>query len=150
VAIGSAAGYSTQGIGAVAIGLLSGNLTQGTGSIAIGEQAGYTNQGTGAIAIGPFAGRTSQGADSIIIGRSLAGTNPAPAGTISIGARNVFNEFDGVICLGNDIFAANDNVFHLGSATSPLQESLAAGALAKYMFINYNGGSYKIPLYFGI
>ena len=66
VALGMGSGMENQGEYAVAIGWSSGQENQGKDAIAIGGAAAF-NQGEGAIAIGLNAGKTDQGAHGIII-----------------------------------------------------------------------------------
>jgi hypothetical protein len=67
VAVGWAAGQTTQGYGSVAIGGSAGYVSQSDGAVAIGPSAGENNQGAGSISIGKAAGQNDQAANGIII-----------------------------------------------------------------------------------
>ena len=84
VAIGSGAGV-TQGTSAVAIGPAAGSTTQAGWTVAVGYQAGNSNQGIEAVAIGDSAGQISQGANAVAIGFS-AGQTGQPANSIILNA----------------------------------------------------------------
>ncbi len=72
VAIGSSAGLTSQGPGAVAIGYLAGRVNQEAG-IAIGSRAGEVQQDGGAVALGVDAGRNNQGTHGVAIGKFAGG-----------------------------------------------------------------------------
>jgi hypothetical protein len=67
VAIGTTAGYRSQGTAAIAMGWGAGQTRQGTSAVAIGEDAGYANQGEYSVAIGYQAGYNTQGNNSIVL-----------------------------------------------------------------------------------
>ena len=69
---------------AIAIGSLAGYTTQGTDAVAIGNSAGYTGQNNNTIAIGSFAGRTNQHVNSIILNSSGANLNSTQANSLFI------------------------------------------------------------------
>lgn len=77
IRIGSNAGITGQGRGAVALGAAAGQTTQGASGIAIGSNAGQTSQGANSIAIGGAAGQTSQHANTIILNASGTALNSA-------------------------------------------------------------------------
>lgn len=79
VAIGTAAGHTSQGTTSVAIGYESGQSIQGNSAIAIGNQAGQNSQGYYSIAMGLWAGQNYQGSGSIAIGSQSAIGNSSPA-----------------------------------------------------------------------
>jgi hypothetical protein len=146
VAVGTGAGYNTQGVSAIAIGNIAGNLTQGLDAIAIGNSAGATNQGAGAIAMGYHTGFLNQGIDSIVIGNS--------SGTTGVGSRNIMfgtgneSSFDECIVLGNGITTLQNNTLSLGSLSSPLVTNAVSGGQATYLVVQLNGSLYKIPIHF--
>jgi hypothetical protein len=77
--IGNFAGAYLQGTGAIAYGGSAGYTGQGVNALAIGNFAGAYGQGTGSIAIGAFAGPTGMSANSIALnasGVSLHATGP--------------------------------------------------------------------------
>jgi hypothetical protein len=88
VHIGSNAGETSQGMGAVAIGTLAGQGSQGARSVAIGNFAALTGQANDSVAIGSFSVVNGQGIGSVAIG-SKSGTNGSsaqPANSIAINA----------------------------------------------------------------
>ena len=84
IGIGVATGYTNQGAGAIAIGLTAGNISQGLSAIAIGESAGNTSQGNNSVAIGNTAGYTNQGINAVAIGAD-AGVNQQGVAATSVG-----------------------------------------------------------------
>jgi len=74
IAIGTEAGYTSQGDGCMAIGYRAGYTYQQNNSIAIGYQAGYISQGTNCIAFGTEAGRI-QNDNCIAIGYRAGNDN---------------------------------------------------------------------------
>jgi len=85
IAIGAAAGYSTQGAYAVALGYTAGQYAQSSFGVAIGYYAGNYNQGFNAIAIGSNAGSNTQEQFAIAIGAG-AGQNDQSTCTIVLNA----------------------------------------------------------------
>jgi len=100
IAIGAAAGYSTQGAYSVAVGFHAGQYAQGEGSIAIGPVTGNLNQGLNAIAIGNGAGFFLQGDESIAIGDS-AGYQQSTNG-IAIGYYAGYSQGYNTIAIGTE------------------------------------------------
>jgi hypothetical protein len=91
VAIGRNAGSFYQGgtIGlSVAIGTAAGYYSQGSKSVAIGASAGYTGQGNNSIAIGANAGFTGQASNSIILNASGNIVTPGTSGFFVNPVRN--------------------------------------------------------------
>jgi hypothetical protein len=84
VAIGTASGVISQGLGSVAIGTTAGFYEQGMNAVAIGLGAGAQGQGADAIAYGREAGNASQGKSAVSIG-SLAGVQDQGVGAVAIG-----------------------------------------------------------------
>lgn len=83
IAIGNSAG-AAQGANAVAIGNAAGSSSQGTESVAIGDSAGQTSQGINSVAVGYFAGQTSQGAQAVAVGLSAGATSQGDS-AVSLG-----------------------------------------------------------------
>jgi hypothetical protein len=82
--IGTNAGASSQGLGAIAIGVSSGQTSQGVNAVSIGKQSGQGTQGTQAVAIGLQAGQLSQSTNAVAIG-SVAGQTAQGDSAIAIG-----------------------------------------------------------------
>ena len=107
VAIGAAAGYSTQGAYAIAMGYTAGQYAQGETAIAIGNAAGNTNQGSNTVAIGNYAGGTVQGDLGIAIGDYAGFSNQQRAG-VAIGRyAGQYNQHSNSVAIGNE--AGNSN-----------------------------------------
>jgi hypothetical protein len=64
----------------IALGGAAGLTSQGADAVAIGSQAGSTNQGANSIAIGDLAGANNQPANSIVINASGSGLDGSAAG----------------------------------------------------------------------
>jgi len=86
IALGSNAGYTTQGQSAVAIGRYAGQTTQGGSAVAIGYFAGLSGQGQFGIAIGNTAGQTTQSTSAVAIGQS-AGNATQGQGAVAVGTQ---------------------------------------------------------------
>ena len=69
VAIGDAAGQTSQSMDTVAIGTSAGNYNQDISAVAVGNGAGETSQSFSAVAVGRYAGNDNQGWDSVAVGR---------------------------------------------------------------------------------
>lgn len=89
VAIGAAAGLTSQSGAAIALGINAGSVNQGASAIAVGRGAGFTSQGSSATAIGNGAGSAVQGAGATAVG-SLAGTTSQGASSVAIGISSGF------------------------------------------------------------
>ena len=100
IAIGAAAGYSTQGAYSVAVGWLAGQYAQGAGSVAIGLVTGNSNQGVNSVAVGNGAGFFLQGDESIAIGDS-AGYQQSTNG-IAIGYYAGYSQGYNTIAIGTE------------------------------------------------
>jgi hypothetical protein len=107
IAIGAAAGYSTQGAYAVAMGYTAGQYGQMETAVAIGNAAGNSNQGSNTVAIGNYAGGTAQGDLGIAIGNYAGYSNQKRAG-VAIGYyAGQFEQGSNAVAMG--IFAGNSN-----------------------------------------
>ena len=97
IAIGTGAGTTNQGVGAVAIGVNAGNSNQQVDCVAIGIGAGKTSQQAFAVAIGNSTGFEGQGSNAVAIGNSAAYTSQSnfgvavgyQAGNISQGSNSI-------------------------------------------------------------
>ena len=107
IAIGAAAGYSTQGAYAVAMGYTAGQYAQMETAVAIGNAAGNSNQGSNTVAIGNYAGGTEQGDLGIAIGNYAGYSNQKRAG-VAIGYyAGQFEQGSNAVAMG--IYAGNSN-----------------------------------------
>jgi Collagen triple helix repeat (20 copies) len=84
VAIGTASGVISQGLGSVAIGTTAGFYEQGEHAVAVGLGAGAQGQGANAVAYGREAGNTSQGESAVAIGGG-AGIQDQGVRSVAIG-----------------------------------------------------------------
>jgi hypothetical protein len=129
VALGTSAGYDTQGDKAIAIGFEAGKLDQGPNAIAIGNLAGTKNQQGGAIAIGERAASdvfsAGQGANAIAIG-NLAGYQDQSGNAIAIGSE-AGNQIQ-----SEDAIAIGSLAGHIGQKDN----SIAIGRQAGDSYIN--------------
>lgn len=104
IQIGSNSGRyaQTNRGGSIAIGFAAGNTSQNSFSIAIGDNAGYSNQQSLAIAMGQYAGQTSQETKAIAIGHQ-AGQSQQQTYSIAIGeAAGAFSQKSKAIAIGNE------------------------------------------------
>ena len=147
VAIGLSSGSTSQAAGAVSVGGGAGQTSQGTGAVALGASSGSTNQGVGAVAIGSNAGQTSQGAKSVAIGFAAGQTNQ-PANSVAIGASSAAHTnsaaigFQAVTTAENTIQLGADGVTVTGStAITNVKTSgtLTAGAVTYPNTLGTNG-----------
>jgi hypothetical protein len=129
VALGTSAGYDTQGDKAIAIGFEAGKLDQAANAIAIGNLAGTKNQQGGAIAIGERAASdvfsAGQGANAIAIG-NLAGYQDQSGNAIAIGSE-AGNQIQ-----SEDAIAIGSLAGHIGQKDN----SIAIGRQAGDSYIN--------------
>ena len=75
VSVGSQAGQTNQGVGAIAIGGSSAVNNQGNNAVSIGQSSGTNGQGANAVAIGGSAGSTGQQGSAVAIGYQAALNN---------------------------------------------------------------------------
>jgi hypothetical protein len=130
VAVGSSAGYDTQGTQAVAIGIYAGYITQGANSVAVGYNAGHASQGINAVAIGYLAGNSSQGLYTVAIGNSAGQTSQGIA-AIAIGS-NAGNSSQGTysVAIGTSAGNSNQNANSVALGTSAGQTTQGINAVA--------------------
>ena len=113
VAIGVAAGTSTQSSYSIAIGSSAGQNNQATNSVAIGAASGQTSQGANSVALGYIAGFSNQGSYSVAIGSS-AGQNNQAANSVAIGAATVAG-FANSTAIGYGATTTAANTIQLGA-----------------------------------
>ena len=153
VAIGTQAGYETQGSGSIGIGRLSGGTSQanyataigyyaGTSNqeqygIALGYEAGFSTQKTRAVAIGVGAGYANQGQDGVGIGYQAGRSNQGFA-ALAFGSRAGWsNQSTACIAIGTDAGFSNQRPYSIALGyqagnSNQGRNSIAIGANAGY------------------
>jgi hypothetical protein len=129
VAIGKAAGQTSQHVNSIAIGQFAGQYGQNEYSVAIGTAAGQNGQNVNSIAIGTYAGYQDQNSYSVAIG-DAAGANGQNSYSVAIGKNAGANaQHPEAIAIGNAAGTENQNSY-----------SVAIGKNAGYQ----NQGQYSV------
>ncbi|ADD94056.1 hypothetical protein [uncultured phage MedDCM-OCT-S01-C1] len=144
IAIGSAAGLTTQGDWAVAIGQNAGMTTQGNYSVAIGHFAGQEGQAGWATAVGNEAGYTNQGEDSCALGDN-AGYSDQSKWAVALGQNaGHISQGEASIAIGREAGKTNQGANGIIISSTGAPEDIAnpnhihiVSGPDKYL--NYNG-----------
>ena len=131
-ALGHSSAAGNAGNSVVAIGTGAATNNAGNNVVAIGNDAGVSNFGDEMIAIGTNAGTSNEGSNNIFIGRdTLLFTTPLSS----------------CIIIGREALATANNQFVLGSTHYPVLTASSGINTNKFLMIQLNGQTLKIPLY---
>jgi len=129
--VGFIAGYTSQGIYAVAMGREAGETSQGDSATAVGRRAGETSQGASATAVGRYAGYDAQGDNATAVGNT-AGQTSQGASAVAVGVQA------GQTGQGASATAVGNQAGMTGQGTEATAVGLAAG--------QYNQGAYAVAV----